>query len=150
MRAIYWLYSVTKVYFFEKKEVHDDDEEAKRGGIPEVNEEEQGEDSPMAGLTRIVEDEPVDRTLIEEERYLSEHPKERLFKDLLSDAKATQSYKDPPQQLFELTNQVRPMLRPLLQLLLHEYQEFLHLPADYTLEHVFYSLCDLQARKLED
>jgi SMC interacting uncharacterized protein involved in chromosome segregation len=42
------------------------------------------------------------------------------------------------------------MLRPLLQLLLHEYQEFLHLPADYTLEHVFYSLCDLQARKLED
>jgi hypothetical protein len=51
MRAIYWLYSVTKVYFFEKKEVNDMDEEAKRG-IPEVNEDDQGEDSPMAGLTR--------------------------------------------------------------------------------------------------
>lgn len=58
MRAIYWLYSVTKVYFFEKKEVCDVDEEAKRG-IPEVNEDDQGEDSPMAGLTRLVE-EPLD------------------------------------------------------------------------------------------
>ena len=80
MRAIYWVYSVTKVYFFEKKQVLDEDEEAKRG-IPEVNEDDQGEDSMMAGLIRQDEEEvPVDTTMIEEERYLSEHPEERVFK----------------------------------------------------------------------
>ena len=149
MRAIYWLYSVTKVYFFEKKEVRDVDEEAKRG-IPEVNEDDQGEDSPMAGLTRIVEEEPVDMTRIEEERYLSEHPEERIFKDLLDEAKHSQQYKDPPQQLFELNNQVRPMIRPLIQLLMHEFQDYLHLPHELDLEQVFYEVCSLQYQKLED
>jgi hypothetical protein len=32
---------------------------------------------------------------IEEEKYLDEHPEERIFKDLLTDAKYYQSYREP-------------------------------------------------------
>ena len=53
-------------------------------------------------------------SLAEEERYLNEHPEERVFKELLSEARGYQSYKDPPQLSFELNNQVKPMIRPLI------------------------------------
>jgi hypothetical protein len=84
MRAIYWLYSVVKVYFFEQHPIID--EEEKR--IPEVNEEDQdmAEDSPLVDMKDTLE-EVIDQTIIEEERYLNEHPEERVFKELLNEAK---------------------------------------------------------------
>ena len=91
------------------------------------------------------EEEPSENlTLIEEEKFLAEHPDERIFKDLLMQAKSYQSYPEPPQQAFELSNQVRPRVRPLIKLLMHEYQEYLHhSSADVDLETIFYSISHL-------
>jgi hypothetical protein len=84
MRAIYWLYSVVKVYFFEQRPIIDTQ-------IPEVNEdlEMAEEGSPLVDLRRdnMEDDEMIDQTVIEEERYLNEHPEERVFKELLNEAK---------------------------------------------------------------
>ena len=44
------------------------------------------EGSPLVDMKDTL-DEVVDQTIIEEERYLSEHPEERVFKELLNEAK---------------------------------------------------------------
>lgn len=54
----------------------------------------QDESSPLVDLKESIEE--MDQTFMEEERYLNEHPEERVFKELLNEAKQTQSYKEPP------------------------------------------------------
>lgn len=103
--------------------------------------EEQNEDEEMIVMEQ--EEDLMDHTAVEEEKYLDEHPEERIFKDLLTDAKYYQSYKEPAQLGFELSNQVRLRIRPLIRLLLHEYQEYLHHPAEVDLETVFENVCQL-------
>jgi hypothetical protein len=73
----------------------------------------------------------------EEERYLNEHPEEKIFKELLNEVRNYQQFSDPPQTSFELANQVRLRLRPLIRLLLHEFQEFLHLPDCDNPDYIF-------------
>ena len=61
-----------------------DDEER----IPEVTEEDQemqDESSPLIDMKESVD--VIDQTFMEEERYLNEHPEERVFKELLNEAK---------------------------------------------------------------
>ena len=41
------------------------------------------------------------------------------------------------------------MIRPLIKLLMHEFQEYLHLPPDINLDQVFYLVCELQTQKLQ-
>ena len=46
------------------------------------------EGSPLVGIREVSNNaEMLDQTLIEEERYLNEHPEERIFKELLNEAK---------------------------------------------------------------
>lgn len=87
--------------------------------------------------------DPETLALLEEERYLEQHPEERFFKDLLTDAKQYQSYPDPPQLTFELSNQVHLRIKPLIKLLMHEFQEFLSHPIDVDHEIVFNSIYSL-------
>ena len=83
MRAIYWLYSVIKVYFFEKKQLDDQD------NIPEVTEDDLDMADDASPLVPLRQQQILDQTLMEEERYLDEHPEERVFKELLNEAKLT-------------------------------------------------------------
>ena len=79
----------------------------------------------------------------EEELYLKDHPEECLFKEVLGEAVQYRSYEQPPQVTFELANQVRPTVRPLVQLLMHEYQEYLHQPAEVDVEEIFVNVCSM-------
>jgi len=48
--------------------------------------------------------EPEEIEALEEEKFLEANPQERVFRDILLEAKNYQSYHDPPQLTFELSN----------------------------------------------
>jgi hypothetical protein len=72
-------------------------------GIREENEDEE------AGM-----DSTVTEIMNEEEEFLHFHPEERIYKEILEEARNFQSYREPHQLSFELANEVRPIIRPLI------------------------------------
>jgi hypothetical protein len=88
-------------------------------------------------------DDPRELQAREEEKFLEQHPEEQIFKQVLDEALLFKSYPDSSQSTFDLNNQVRPHIRPLIRLLMHEFQEYLHQPAEIDLETVINSVCEL-------
>ena len=82
MRAIYWLYQVSRVYFMEKRV------QRRMSGAVIREEEEDGEE--MA-----VDEEPSEE-VDEEEELMMVNPDERIYKEVLIEAKNYQSYRYPP------------------------------------------------------
>ncbi len=76
---------------------------------------------------------------VEETEDLWYEPYEKIFIEILNESHAySRSYHSPPHQLtYDLPNMVKLRLRPVIDLMLHEYQEYLHQPADVDFESIF-------------
>lgn len=80
----------------------------------------------------MIEVDPDDLQAIEEEKYLEAHPEELIFKEVLSEV-----CPDSESMNFKLENMPRPRIRPLIRLLMHEYQQYLCSSDDITIDDVF-------------
>lgn len=81
------------------------------------------------------------RDLSDEEEDLWYAPYEKIFIEILNESHSYKSYHTPHQLTYEVPNMPSLKLRPVLDLLMHEYQEYLHQPVDIEFDTIFTQVC---------
>eukprot|EP00347_Sterkiella_histriomuscorum_P009840 403339673 len=174
MRALYWLYLVTKIYYIEKQPVvindsdsfirEDDDEDrqsvADQKSSKKSHQRSASQDDQLKELTKgyresnILGKDQIMKNyveeLVDEDEENFYDPREKVFLELLREAQMYQSYQIPHQSAFQLSNQIKLKIRPVIQLLMHEYQEYLHRPLEIDFDQIYDQVCGMIYNKLDE
>ncbi|CDW88927.1 UNKNOWN [Stylonychia lemnae] len=144
IRALYWLYLVTKIYFIRKEPQIEDQED---DFIQEADNEDMSNYDSKRKSRKSLNEEDAE---MGDEDELWYEPYEQIFLDILVETSAYSSYQTPHQTTYDLNNQVKLKLRPVIKLMMHEYQEYLYQNEEVEFHQIYEQVCSMVHQKIND